>query len=431
MTRFLTPFGASALVAILCLLSPAAEAQTTALRASECGSTLSALNDYLHLNPIPDADSYRVIATDPVLGDYEFYITQFLHNPFFALSQQEWARYNRTYTIRAQYRSNSQWSALGAACDVTTPPIPSIQLAESHCDGFIESFDELVQCEILPGATRYCFKVTDDSGLNVELFSGPSTPAQPRVSIAYHGIFYERTYNITVKAKVGGEWGPYGPVCTVSTPPLEYPQISNDFCNTTLTSMDDLFQVQRIQMSDEHVMEICNDRGYFILDTVPGCPPPPWYSFNTLSGIDYDTDYQIRIKAKYDGLTRDFGPTCTIRTPAAPPTVWDRLGEAQPGYVAAPESNWKEANFTLAAWPNPVRETLFLQLQGDYFERLPAHVRCYDHAGVEVYSRAISLTPDVVPLNFTKNVAMAAGLYFVELQIGDRFYRQKFMKEGL
>ena len=75
MIRFYHCIRAFALLAIVALGLRAAKAQSPVLAPDECGTTLNALNDYLHIMPVPGADLYRVFATDPDDRTLTFYLS--------------------------------------------------------------------------------------------------------------------------------------------------------------------------------------------------------------------------------------------------------------------------------------------------------------------------------------------------------------------
>lgn len=406
----------------------ASSAAATSLQDAHCGQQLTTLNQYLFVKSVDGATAYRVVVTDKSNQAHTLLLNQHLHNPFFALSQQGWAKYEQFYHIKAQALVAGVWQNFGAACTVQTPELPELRLTDTFCNQHIDSFWEYVEAIPVPGAQRYGFRITDGNGLNAEVYSPSTMPDKPVASIAHHGVFYDRTYTIQIRVKVGGSWSRYGAGCEVHTPTMEYPQVDETYCNSTLRSMDQLFDVHRIQMSDQHVVEISSSDGYYCLDTVPGCPPPPWYSFGKLRGINYGTEYSVRISAKYDGITRDFGPTCIVRTPDAPPTVWQRLGIEPPEYQAKPRFDWANSEFELALYPNPVSEVVNVQLKGDYYHELPATIHCFDAQGTLLHIEKQLITPAGLQLTFPAHVRFVPGWYLLEMQIGDRYFRQKFLK---
>jgi hypothetical protein len=125
--------------------------------------------------------------------------------------------YAKTYSVRVRGFVGGTWGSYGAECNVTTPAFPTTSL-QSVCGTTIPSrYTQLFITAVL-GASDYEYEFTDvntsavftklrgNNQINFYLYMAPQA-----------GI--NKTYNVRVRAIVGGVTGSYGSVCTITTPP--------------------------------------------------------------------------------------------------------------------------------------------------------------------------------------------------------------------
>jgi hypothetical protein len=125
--------------------------------------------------------------------------------------------FNTTYYVEVRANLGGNWGAFGPACTVTTPAnIPTTQLEAQWCNATLVSTSQIISSVIVPNATNYQYHIFDGAGFNATINRGSSSNL---FSLGWvPGIQGSTTYNIEVRAMVGGVWGNFGPVCTLTTP---------------------------------------------------------------------------------------------------------------------------------------------------------------------------------------------------------------------
>lgn len=193
----------------------------TTLRAGYCGNTLAAMNTYLKCYPVNGADLYEFrIVNGALLYDEQIYGAS--HNPL--ITSLTWAPgilNGTTYTIVVRARVGGTWGAYGNPCDVTTPgsPTPTTSLRTGYCGTTVAAPNTTLKCYAVSSATNYEFRfVNSGSGYDETVYGTTSNPLLTSFAQLDNPPAANTTYDITVRAYVGGAWGNYGSVCQVTTP---------------------------------------------------------------------------------------------------------------------------------------------------------------------------------------------------------------------
>ena len=131
---------------------------------------------------------------------------------------------------------------------------------------------------------------------------------------------YAQTYNVRVRAKVGGIWGTFSNYCTISMNPVSpVPQLAATSCGATnlalnsyisttpMTSAQD-YQYQFVDVNTDDVILKTRGSGYTDFNLV-------W-----ATGLKYEHSYYVRVRAKVNSVWGAFGPACQITLRSFPAT---------------------------------------------------------------------------------------------------------------
>jgi hypothetical protein len=189
-------------------------APTTSLQPSYCGITETSITQVLYCTSVIGATSYAYQITDVSTGSV---VTTYIRQGNSTDFQMSWATgvtYGKTYSIKVSAQVGGNWINYGSACTVTTPAVPTTKLSAAYCNIVESSFNQVLYCDAVTGATNYRYVVVDPSNGNTFTYTrGNSTDfAMSWVT----GVTTNKTYNVQVAPYVGS-WLPYGATCSVTT----------------------------------------------------------------------------------------------------------------------------------------------------------------------------------------------------------------------
>jgi hypothetical protein len=189
--------------------------------------------------------------------------------------------------------------------------IPLTQLQIQYCEGTYD-FVQAVMCYSVPGAQNYRWELTSlISGNSYEYTRGY---ANRNLRIGWvQGISLGETYEVRVKVQINGEWGNYGPMCTINTgeltPPTQLTSTYSPFnpatgqafvlCNNLLA--DYIYQAQSYEW------ELTGP------NTLVAQSPSYFIQLGSIPGIQMNATYQVRVRVLVDGQWGVFGVQLPIQ----------------------------------------------------------------------------------------------------------------------
>ena len=180
------------------------------------------------------------------------------------------------------------------------------------------AYDLATFVPILGPIQGYRFRVTN--GATVRTFDSPNV--RFNLMNLPGGATYATTYTVEVSAKSGGFFRAYGTPCTVTTPSVPNATfVVNPICGTTLNDISNSIFCQRVPTASGYRFRVSN--GATIIGTVNSSTNRFSLVSLGISNLDFATTYTIDVLLAFGGNFRpdsEYGPTCTITTPATPGT---------------------------------------------------------------------------------------------------------------
>lgn len=180
---------------------------------TQCGSTLTNINQQIYANLVPGAQSYRFRVTDLTTNQVQT-IDRFLR--VFSLNQLSTFNFERTYSIEVAALIGGIWQSFGPACNVTTPS-PLTQIQGSQCGATLTSTGDVIYANNVAYASGYKFRITNlSTTASVEV-----TRALREIRLNNISGFTPQsgtTYSIEVAVQNrDGSFLSYGTICTITT----------------------------------------------------------------------------------------------------------------------------------------------------------------------------------------------------------------------
>ncbi|MGV3460441.1 MAG: choice-of-anchor Q domain-containing protein [Flavobacterium sp.] len=171
-----------------------------------CGITTTNLKTVIYANGILQATGYRFRIND---GSTDYVLTR--TQRYFLVSQIPGYTYSATYTVNVAALVNGNWTDYGPSCSITTPDAPLTQIAAVQCGAFVPSLATNIKIIAVNRAQGYRLRVTN--GVQEQILDRPS--ASFRLNMLASRA-YNTTYTVEIAVKVNGDYGPYGPACTIT-----------------------------------------------------------------------------------------------------------------------------------------------------------------------------------------------------------------------
>ncbi len=233
-------------------------------------------------------------------------------------------QYGTTYkvSVRSWIGDPSNFSAPAAVdCFVVTPPLET-QVQTSQCGITLAELNTPVYADNVTGAEAFTFELTNTSTLDVEEFEKTSGTIRAFTMSDFSDVFvtYNTTYEVRVKVQVGGTYGPYGTMCTITTPAIPTPQLVTAQCNFTLTEMNTPIYAESISDAEAYTFQLTNTSTLDVEEFEKTTGTIRAFSMDDFpsSFVDYNTTYEVIVKVKVDGTYGSYGTMCTVTTPAIP-----------------------------------------------------------------------------------------------------------------
>ncbi|MCB9363913.1 MAG: PKD domain-containing protein [Flavobacteriales bacterium] len=330
---------------------------TTKLRDIDCGITLPNYTTYITCDYVVGATQYEYEITNGGLGYSETVIRNSNYR-FIYLGTVTGILSNTTYDIRVRAKVGGSFGNYGSTCQVTTPISNlSTQLMSNYCNYTLSSYSELIKCDYLEGATEYEYEITNGGLSFSQTVIKPSTYRFLYLN-QVAGINDGVTYDIRVRAKINGVFTSYGTSCQVTTPVGFTTKLRDIDCGKVLPDSATYITCDYIAGATQYQYEIVNTTPSFI-DTITRSSNYRFIYLNSVSGVQYNTTYDIRVKIKVSGVWGNYGPVCQVTTPASAIVnggTTSRLADNN-------EFEEKINPTTLTIYPNPNQgEYLFVEL---------------------------------------------------------------------
>jgi hypothetical protein len=421
---------------------------TTKLRTISCNSTITDQYTQLHYDSISGANDYEIKIVQNTLSydhtwirggsqtDYRMYWayqsspTLVERVPFgFTYDVQVRALVGRTGP--AQGNLPGVLGTFGPVCTVTLSGAPQTQLQGASCGALLLNITDPIYCIPVTGASDYQYEIVNTAiGFNATVNRNSSATDYRLnwIPASAGGVRYGTTYDVRVRAKVGGVFLTFGPMCQVTTPAQPMTQLQMVYCPYTLPTFSTTVYSQSILGATNYRYRITDlaTSGATYTKIVDRNSPGNDFKFNwTLvccGGLNMlpNTAYNVEV-ASYAGVWSSYGPMCVVTTGASVPRYSPFVAEE--GLVASAASS-----LNLNVYPNPaaVSEEYSIELDGIQSANETIEIDIYNMLGEKVYRTEIE-TKEESRLIIKPEHILAPGVYMVEARINGTSNKVKFV----
>ncbi len=359
----------------------------TKVMASQCGTTIPALNTPIYADEVTGATDYKFEVT--LAGNVRFRENNVR---YFNLTQLTGgAAYGATYSIRVAAKLNGVYQDFGPACNITTTTnIPPTKLKVASCGVTLPALGTAINATPVPSVEGYKFEVTN--GSNVRTLE--TIDATFNLTQLSGGATYATTYSIRVAVKFNGTYGAYGDACTVTTPATApTTSLQTATCGATLAAVNSVLYANSLAGAQMYRFEVTNGALIRTVDKTNY-----YFKLTDLSGeaIKYGTTYSVRVAVMTNGTWGVYGSSCNVTTPAVAPLT--TLKSTQCGV-------------TLAAFNTLIYANTVLNVDAYRYEVTNgATVRTIDKPAASYFFRLTDLGGEPITANTVYSVRVATSV---------------------
>lgn len=220
-----------------------------------------------------------------------------------------------TYTDANGISNSAQVNIVVSAGACVTP----VGLAPQSCGATGLMKNSYIYTESAPGAQNYEYEFSGGN-LTAPIYYQRGSWFTDFNLVWIPQITYGQTYDVRVRARVGGIWGSFANVCTITmAPTAPLPQLTANSCGQTNYSLNSYIYTTGIAGAQNYE--------YMFVDMTTGgvvtrTRGNNYTDFNLSwpGTLDYGTSYQVSVRASINGVWGQYGPACEISIQAFPTT---------------------------------------------------------------------------------------------------------------
>lgn len=306
-------------------------------------------------------------------------------------------------------------------------PVPSTQLRVGYCGNTLAALNTYLKCYPVSGADLYEFRIVN-SGIGYdETINGLTNPILTALTFAPN-VQYATTYDVTVRARVSGQWGNFGPVCAVTTPGVTIPTTSlrAGYCGTTVSAPNTTLKCYAVAGASNYEFRFVHaGSGYD--ETVFGSSNNPLLtSFAQLANPPAaSTTYDVTVRAQVAGQWGNFGSVCQVTTPA---NMFTSSGHdnAFADFIPPEELVDEGGETSLLIYPNPNNgDELGVRISNIGVGIHNTQIELFDLFGKRVYATRETIVGTEINTILRFNGELATGMYIVRVLVGETAIQQK------
>lgn len=394
------------------------------LRSEDCGATMVSLAQFVFCNPVAGATNYQWEFSHSQSGFLKTIQRGFALTNFH-LTWVPGIQYGKTYNVRIKPFVNGAWKDYGPICEIIVPaPIPYTKVRPSDCGLITTSVNQQLFCDFVAGAQNYQWEFSNaEMGFQKIINRGSNSLSFTLGWV--QGIQYGKTYEVRVRANVGGEWGNFGDVCQISLVyPIPTTKVRFADCGITLNSLTQNIFCDAVAGATDYQWEISNAELNFIYLYNRNSSNTS-FQFGWVPGIQNQTIYDVRIRAKVAGEWAEYGFVCHISTPNPP--IAPRLGNFDDG-EAENAIKISEVEPILSVFPNPSKgEAISISLSGFENSENEISMDVYDILGNKVISRNSIHSENNKLAEINNDGELATGIYILNVTAKNKNYYERII----
>jgi hypothetical protein len=299
------------------------------------------------------------------------------------------------------------WCGYGPPSIIIMEPEPNTYILPASCGQTYDIYQSVMSAAFLSAEQQFEWEFTTDNG-NIT-FTALGVVGSSIIELAeVPQLRYNKIYNVRIRARICGIWGPFGGGCFMITGPLPYTYLEPQFCNTIVGPGSSLI-CEFVANATEYIWQLapiqCGDPTF-----TPTGPAQVLYSDDAIlwlgeASLTAGACYRVGVKPFVGEQQGDYGQFCQIQI----------LGGMAPPQenVADPFENRTRVEFPdiskSSLYPNPNQGSFNLNLGGVHQDET-VNIDIFNASGVLIYTELV--LPDYSGARKTYlDLGLPAGFY--------------------
>ncbi len=382
----------------------------TQLVSTQCGQLIPDLSGSFYCTPVANAQDYEWEITNTTLG-YSFTKQRGLGVVSITKTDFLNLQFGQTYNVRVRAKVGGIWGSFSTSCAITLGT-PLTQLQTAMCGTTIPNLNGWFYCNQIFGAQDYEWEFTNTTlGYSFTRVRNQATTSLLRTDVI--GLQFGQTYNVRVRAKVGGIWGSFGPTCTLTLGSIPTTQLISNLCGASL-NLSGWFYADNVSGAQDYEWEFTGNGYNFVIQrgaAIRSLARP------SVIGLTNGQTYSVRVRANVGGTWGAFGSSCsfTVNTSSTTRMMQEDLS------LIEVESLENVIEFN--AYPNPFNSNFTVSVSGNENEGNKTLFEVFNALGERVYSK--NVTNDLFEVDLSN---LSNGIYYAILSRGESRVAKKLVK---
>jgi PKD repeat protein len=390
---------------------------TTKLRNADCGKVMTDYLSYITCDYVAGATEYEYEFVNVGLGYNQTYVRSNPTYRFVYVNNVPGIQNGTTYDVRVRAKVGGLYGNYGTVCQITTPASTiTTQLRSTDCGLAMTSYNNYINCDYVSQATEYEYEF-----VNVGLGYNQTVVRPSNYRFIYvntvSGILDNTTYDVRVRAKIGGTYTSYGSVCQITTPAGLTTKLRSSDCGIVMTSYSNFITCDQVANATEYEYEFVNGGLGYNETYIRSNPTYRFLYVDSMPGIQLGRTYDVRVRAKVGGVYTSYGSVCQVTTPSSP-----RLASPE---LALQDENIIENSIEAIIYPNPNQgEFIYVNLNG---LQNNSELIVTDISGKIIQQETVNTDEDNYNGTIRFNEKLNSGFYFITIVSGNQKITKKLV----
>lgn len=387
------------------------------LRWKDRGKTMSSFGKNFYTTAVSGATQYEWRFT-PQGGGAS--ITQIMPDRRMTFAEAGITSIGVTYDVQVRAYRGVYYGDFAFAYQLTTPnSVPNAKLRPQDCGITVSTFNQVVYSNYIAGASQFEFQFSPSGGgASTSIVRTGRDVSLLDVGLTTPGV----TYDVVVRATVGGVQGSYGAVCQITAPAgVQSVGLRAQDCGVTMTTFDQTF----------YSGYVAGATGYeFEFTPQGGGAPVEVMSTNRAMTLDdagltaAATTYDVRVRAYIGANIGTYAGVCTLSSPGSAiiiNTGGNGSTSVEKTTVGALANGIDEDVFAETnVYPNPFKKSVNIDFESNVHEK---EINIYNSVGQLLKTVITTDNSTILDLSDLKY-----GVYMMQIRSGDKVKTTRLVK---